>query len=121
MSGHKIGGPIQDAFVLIPDPMGATGGTVTRAVELYKEHVPGKAKKFISLHLVVTPEYIRRVSQEHPDIVIYALRLDRGLSSSQALNSLPGTYPDEEKGLNEKDYIVPGAGGIGEILNNSFV
>ncbi len=121
VSGYKIGGPVQDAFVLIPDPMGATGGTVTKTLELYKEQIPGKAKKFISLHLIVTPEYIRRVSQEHPDVAIYALRLDRGLSLPRALNSVPGTYPDEEKGLNEKDYIVPGAGGIGEILNNSFV
>ena len=26
-----------------------------------------------------------------------------------------------ESGLNERDYIVPGAGGLGEILNNSYV
>jgi uracil phosphoribosyltransferase len=121
VSGHKIGGPIQDAYVLIPDPMGATGETVVKAIELYKENVPGQAKKFISLHLIITPEYIKRVTAEHPDVQIYALRLDRGLSSEKALGAIPGTYPEEEKGLNEKDYIVPGAGGIGEILNNSFV
>ncbi len=121
VSGYKIGGPVESAYVLIPDPMGATGGTVTKTVELYKEQVEGKPKKFISLHLIVTPEYIKRITQEHPDVIIYALRLDRGLSSARALKAIPGTYPEEEKGLNEKDYIVPGAGGIGEILNNSFV
>ena len=32
-----------------------------------------------------------------------------------------GTFWDKEKGLNEYQYIVPGAGGLGEILNNAFV
>ena len=32
-----------------------------------------------------------------------------------------GTFPEEEKGLTDKQYIVPGAGGVGEILNNAFV
>ena len=26
-----------------------------------------------------------------------------------------------EKGLNQNQYIIPGAGGVGELLNNSFV
>jgi hypothetical protein len=26
-----------------------------------------------------------------------------------------------EKGLSAIDYIIPGAGGVGEVLNNSFV
>ncbi|MBI2609181.1 MAG: uracil phosphoribosyltransferase [Deltaproteobacteria bacterium] len=121
VSGHKIGGPIEGAYILIPDPMGATGGTVKKAIELYKECISGTAKKVISLHLIMTPEYIKNVTREHPDVHVYALRLDRGLSSQRALNTIPGTYIEEEKGLNEKDYIIPGAGGIGEILNNSFV
>jgi uracil phosphoribosyltransferase len=69
----------------------------------------------------VTPEYIRRVSQAHPDAVIYALRLDRGLSPSRVLRTEPGTHWDEERGLNDIQYIVPGAGGVGEILNNAWL
>jgi len=35
--------------------------------------------------------------------------------------AVPGEFPDREKGLNEHGYIVPGGGGFGEIMNNSFV
>ena len=37
LDGSKIGGPVDDALVLIPDPMGATGGTISRAIEVYAE------------------------------------------------------------------------------------
>tara|TARA_Y100000385_G_scaffold271397_1_gene311326 strand:- start:105 stop:923 length:819 start_codon:yes stop_codon:yes gene_type:complete len=121
ISGSKIGGDIDQAYVLLPDPMGATGGTICEAINYYKNKVEGKAIKFITAHLIITPEYIQRVKSAHPDIEIYTLRLDRGLSSEKALQSNPGTYPDEEKGLNSNQYIVPGAGGVGELLNNSFV
>lgn len=121
ISGSKIGGNIEGAFVLFPDPMGATGNTISEALKVYKKSVEGNAKKFITLHLIITPEYIKRIQKDHPEVEIYALRLDRGLSSPKALASLPGEYPEEEKGLNNKDYIVPGAGGVGELLNNSFV
>lgn len=117
----KIGGGIDDAFVLFPDPMGATGNTLVQALDYYKNEIQGQAKKYIALHLIITPEYIRRLTQSHPDLVVYSIRLDRGFSSPEALRSIPGTYPDQERGLNERQYIVPGAGGLGEVLNNSFV
>jgi uracil phosphoribosyltransferase len=119
VSGHKIGGNIDKAIVLFPDPMGATGGTLMKALDLYKQR--GKAVKYIALHCIITPEYIKRVQAEHPDLTVYAIRLDRGLSSPQALASVPGTHWDQERGLNEKHYIVPGGGGFGEILNNAYV
>jgi uracil phosphoribosyltransferase len=121
VSGYKIGGPIENAMVYIPDPMGATGNTIETAYELYKNKIKGCWKKIISVHLIVTPEFLKRVLRSCPDIDIYALRLDRGLSDPDILKTMPGTYWDKEKGLNEKQYIVPGAGGLGEILNNSFV
>ena len=101
--------------------MGATGSTIIEAINLYKEEVKGTAKKFISVHLMITPEYIKNLTNAHPECEVYAIRLDRGLSKPEALNEIPGTYPDKEKGLNENSYIVPGAGGVGELLNNSFV
>jgi uracil phosphoribosyltransferase len=70
---------------------------------------------------MVTPEYVRRVTKELPLAKIFAARLDRGMSSDRALQAGLGEHADEERGLNDKQYIVPGAGGIGEILNNSFV
>lgn len=121
ISGSKIGGDIDNAFVILPDPMGATGGTICHAIDHYKNFVDGHAKKFIAVHLVVTPEYIKRIQKEHSDVEVFAIRLDRGFSSTRALNSLPGKFPDEEYGLNKHQYIVPGAGGLGELLNNSYV
>lgn len=120
VAGSKIGGPVDDAIVIFPDPMGATGSTIVRAYNHYKNEVEGVVKKFIAVHMIVTPEYVKRVTKECPDLIIIAARLDRGLSSDKVLVSIPGTHADE-KGLTEIDYIVPGAGGIGEILNNAFV
>jgi uracil phosphoribosyltransferase len=121
LGAAKIGGDVAQSVVFLPDPMGATGGTIISTLDFYKTKYKGKSAKFVALHLIVTPEYLKRVLGKHPDIKIYALRLDRGLSSKKALASEPGTYWDQEKGLNEKQYIIPGAGGLGEILNNSFV
>jgi uracil phosphoribosyltransferase len=119
LGGMKIGGDVGNAYVVIPDPMGATGSTIRTALEIYGKL--GQAKKFIAIHLVVTPEYLAAVSQLHPNLSVYAIRLDRGLSSAKALAEIPGTLWKEEKGLNTKQYIVPGAGGLGEVINNSYV
>jgi uracil phosphoribosyltransferase len=121
ISGSKIGGDVDDAYVILPDPMGATGGTISEAIKHYKEKVKGKAKKYITAHLIITPEYIQRIQKEHPDVVVFSIRLDRGLSDAKALLSEPGEFPELERGLNHHQYIVPGAGGVGELLNNSFV
>jgi uracil phosphoribosyltransferase len=117
----KIGGDIDQAIVIIPDPMGATGSTIVSTVEHYSKTTAGKPIKFIAMHLIVTPEYLKLVKDKLPEVEVYALRLDRGLSTSRALQAEPGLYWSEEKGLDENQYIVPGAGGLGELLNNSFV
>jgi uracil phosphoribosyltransferase len=119
--GMKIGGDVKDACVIFPDPMGATGNTMIQAINHYKQHIEGPAKKFIALNLIVTPEYLKNLLGSHPEVVIYALRLDRGLSPQAVLDSTPGQYWDQERGLNDHQYIVPGGGGFGEIMNNSFV
>ncbi|OGQ88257.1 MAG: uracil phosphoribosyltransferase [Deltaproteobacteria bacterium RIFOXYA12_FULL_58_15] len=121
VAGNKIGGDVNDATVLLPDPMGATGGSIVRAANMYKNLKGGPAKKIVAAHLVVTPEYLKRVHDELPELVVYAVRLDRGLSAPDVLETGLGERWDEEKGLNERQYIVPGAGGLGEILNNSYV
>lgn len=121
MAGDKIGGSVTNAIVLFPDPMGATGSSIVQSGTIYKNLVGGKPKKMVAMHLVVTPEYLRRVLTEHPEMIIYAVRLDRGLSKPDILASELGEHWDQECGLNERQYIVPGAGGLGEILNNSYV
>jgi uracil phosphoribosyltransferase len=117
----KIGRDVDGRIVLFPDPMGATGSSIASALTHYKTALEGVPARCITLHLIVTPEYIKHVLTTHPDTVIYALRLDRGLSSAAVLSTVPGSRWDEERGLDERQYIVPGAGGVGEILNNAWV
>jgi uracil phosphoribosyltransferase len=121
IGGAKIGGDIDDAIVLFPDPMGATGGSLSTAVSMYKEKVPGTPRRILSLNLIVTPEFLRRISREHPDVVVYALRLDRGLSPPEVFGTIPGELWEKERGLDDRQYIVPGGGGFGEIMNNAYV
>lgn len=119
MSGSKIGGDIDGAIVLIPDPMGATGGTIAHTVDYYQKQIGGKAARFVALHLIVTPEYLKRMKKEHPEVDIFALRLDRGLSKPEIFKTTPGERINEERGLSDIQYIVPGGGGFGELMNNS--
>ncbi|MFZ5472286.1 MAG: uracil phosphoribosyltransferase [Myxococcota bacterium] len=121
IGGAKIGGDVDDAVVLFPDPMGATGGSLSTAIKLYKEKVPGTMRKVVCINLIVTPEYVRRLTSDHPDAVIYALRLDRGLSPPEVFGTAPGKLWGKERGLDDRQYIVPGGGGMGEIMNNAFV
>ena len=119
--GSKIGGPVDGAMMLIPDPMGATGSTISKVIEQFVPETYGKPGKVIAVHLIITPEYLRHVTTKHPEVVVYALRLDRGLSAPEVLQMMPGERWDEERGLTDKHYIVPGGGGLGEVMNNSFV
>ncbi len=120
--GSKIGGPIDDAIVLFPDPMGATGASIAGVIAHYlSTAVGGVPKTLAAVHLIVTPEYLRRMTREYPELEIFAVRLDRGLSSPEVLATPPGTRWDEERGLTDIHYIVPGAGGVGEVLNNAWV
>lgn len=120
-SGSKIGGPVAGRTVIIPDPMAATGGSMLTTLDLYRSQPGGAPKRFIACHLIVTPEYVRRLTAEAPDLTIHAIRLDRGLSKPEAFDLLPGERPDLEKGLNDHQYIVPGGGGFGELINNALI
>jgi uracil phosphoribosyltransferase len=117
----KIGHQVEGRIVLIPDPMGATGGSISAAMTHYKTKLDGTPRAVIAMNLIVTPEYIARVTKDHPDAKIYAFRLDRALSPREVLSTVPGTRIAEERGLDGHQYIVPGAGGIGELLNNAWI
>lgn len=82
---------IKDAIVMIVDPMLATGGSATAAIEMVKKQ---GAKNIRLVCLVGAPEGVKTVESEHPDVDIYLAALD-------------------EK-LNEKGYIVPGLGDAGD-------
>jgi uracil phosphoribosyltransferase len=119
--GEKAGGDAGGRFLLFPDPMGATGSSLLRAIRYYRDVSASPPTRIVTLNLIVTPEFIRNVLAAEPDVVIYAFRLDRGLSSPEALAARPGTLPAAERGLDDHQYIVPGAGGLGEVINNVFV
>ncbi|NUN49964.1 MAG: uracil phosphoribosyltransferase [Candidatus Brocadiae bacterium] len=116
-SGSKIGGPLDGATVLIPDPMGATGSSMIETVRHLVSR--GKPAKILALHLIVTPEYIAALRRARLPVRVWAVRLDRGLSQAGVLRSVPGAQPRGERGLTGVQYVVPGAGGVGELLNNS--
>jgi len=120
LTGSKIGGSVDGSYVFLPDPMGATGATTVRALEHYAERF-GRPAKIVAMPMIATPEYLRAVLDAEPDLVVYAARVDRGLSPPDVLAAMPGEHWERERGLDEHGYIVPGAGGMGEVLNNAWV
>ncbi|MGD9886393.1 MAG: uracil phosphoribosyltransferase [Bacilli bacterium] len=84
---------IKDAVVLIVDPMLATGGSVSKAIELIKNT---GATNISYVGIVAAPEGIKRIQRDHPDVNIFVAVVD-------------------EK-LNEHGYIVPGLGDCGDRL-----
>jgi len=99
LTGSKIGGSVKGAVVFIPDPMGATGGSVHEVIDFYQKKY-GKPKKFVVVNLVITPQYIKHLEKINAPISLYAARLD--------------------KGLTKDDFIYPGLGGVGEMINNTI-
>lgn len=79
--------------VLLVDPMLATGGSAVEAIRILK-HAGAKDVRLMSL--VASPEGIRNIHDEWPDLPIYAAAVDRQ--------------------LNERGYIVPGLGDAGDRL-----
>src|SRR2546430_16127450 len=69
--GSKIGGDVDDAILLFPDPMGATGGSMCTAIEAYKKDVIGKPRKAIAANLIVPPVYMMNVTTPHQEAHVY--------------------------------------------------
>ena len=76
---------------LILDPMLATGGSASAAIEVLKNW---GARRIKLINLIAAPEGVRAVSAAHPDVEMYCAALDRQ--------------------LNEKGYIMPGLGDAGD-------
>ncbi len=79
--------------VLLLDPMLATGGSVTVAVDAVKRAGATRVKL---LAILAAPEGIDKLHTDHPDVDIYVAGIDER--------------------LNEKGYIVPGLGDAGDRL-----
>lgn len=87
----KLPVKLEDAQVIIVDPMLATGGSAVAAVDLIKKE---GGKKIQFLCLVAAPEGAEALVQAHPDVPIYTAALDRR--------------------LDEHGYILPGLGDAGD-------
>ncbi len=89
----KLPKDIAQRHTFIVDPMLATGGSLSAAIEVIKKDNPVSVKV---LAILAAPEGIDRVRKDHPDVDIYVAAID-------------------EK-LNENGYILPGLGDAGDRL-----
>ncbi|NUQ68349.1 MAG: uracil phosphoribosyltransferase [Phycisphaerales bacterium] len=77
--------------VILVDPMLATGGSASEAVHILRR---AGANDLRMICLVASPEGIRRLVSDHPDLTIYTAAIDRA--------------------LNDRGFIVPGLGDAGD-------
>ena len=84
---------LDSARVLILEPMLATGGSLSWAIDKVKEN---GAKDITAICVVVAPEGVEVMEEHHPDVRIVAASLDRE--------------------LNPNFYIAPGLGDMGDRL-----
>lgn len=89
----KLPDGIEDKFIIIVDPMLATGGSACDAILKLKE-IGCKNIRFMAI--LGAPEGVSKVAEEHPDVPIFVSTLDRC--------------------LNENGYILPGLGDAGDRL-----
>ena len=87
----KMPTDISERDVIILDPMLATGGSASAAIQFIKNY---EVKHIKLMNIIAAPEGIQRVQHDHPDVDIYCAALD-------------------EK-LNDHGYIVPGLGDAGD-------
>ena len=87
----KMPNGIAEREVIILDPMLATGGSASAAIQFIKNY---EVKNIKLMNIIAAPEGIQRVHHDHPDVDIYCAALD-------------------EK-LNDHGYIVPGLGDAGD-------
>ncbi|NLV77040.1 MAG: uracil phosphoribosyltransferase [Tissierellia bacterium] len=89
----KLPYDIEERELIVLDPMLATGGSATAAIDFLKKKGSNSIKLVC---LIAAPEGIDAVQKAHPDVDIYVASID-------------------EK-LNEDAYIVPGLGDAGDRL-----
>ncbi|MDD6308344.1 MAG: uracil phosphoribosyltransferase [Clostridia bacterium] len=87
----KLPNDIKDRFVIVTDPMLATGGSACDAISMLKKE---GCTNIRLMCLVAAPEGVAHVTEVHPDVQIYVAALDDR--------------------LNEDAYIVPGLGDAGD-------
>jgi uracil phosphoribosyltransferase len=89
----KIPAASQDKHFFICDPTLATGGSINETIVRLKA---AGVKKITVICILAAPEGVARITKAHPDVFIYAAKLDRQ--------------------LNDHGYILPGLGDAGDRL-----
>lgn len=89
----KLPRDLRGSFVLMIDPMLATGGSAVAALDLLKT---AGATEIRMICIVAAPEGIALVERHHPNVHIYT--------------------PAVDQGLNAHKFIVPGLGDFGDRL-----
>lgn len=89
----KLPDGIENKFVVVVDPMLATGGSACDAVASLKKR---GCKKIKFMAIIGAPEGVEKLAEAHPDVEVYVSTLDRC--------------------LNENKYILPGLGDAGDRL-----
>ncbi|MGE4282115.1 MAG: uracil phosphoribosyltransferase [Clostridia bacterium] len=89
----KLPTDVQEREIIIVDPMLATGGSISAAIQFIKDRGVTNIK---IMSILAAQEGVDRVSKDHPDVEIYCAAVD-------------------EK-LNDHGYIVPGLGDAGDRL-----
>ena len=89
----KLPGKLDASYVVMIDPMLATGGSAVAALDLLR--LAG-ATEIRMICIVAAPEGIALVEQHHPNVHIYT--------------------PVVDQGLNSHKFIVPGLGDFGDRL-----
>lgn len=87
----KMPNDIAEREIIVLDPMLATGGSASAAIQFIKNY---DVKHIKLMNIIAAPEGIARVHKDHPDVEIYVAAVD-------------------EK-LNDHGYIVPGLGDAGD-------
>ena len=87
---------IKDHFVVLCDPMLATGGSASESIHILKTD---GARHISLLTLLASKRGVDRIRRDHPDVPIYTAAVDPV--------------------LNENGYIVPGLGDAGDRLFNT--
>jgi uracil phosphoribosyltransferase len=89
----KLPPRIEASYVLMIDPMLATGGSAVAAIDLIKA---AGARVIRMICIVAAPEGVALVNEHHPDVIVYT--------------------PVVDERLNAHKYIVPGLGDFGDRL-----
>jgi uracil phosphoribosyltransferase len=89
----KLPANLRDSYVLMIDPMLATGGSAVAAIDLIKA---AGARTIRMICIVAAPQGVRLVEERHPDVAVYTPVVDRE--------------------LNPHKFIVPGLGDFGDRL-----